>query len=83
MYACKANYRQILQVHIAPVHVHIFLWKQAKDSARFTLSSRVFHRKFPLRDMPLFTVEGGVEDIEGGLPLNICHSRGDRSKIGS
>lgn len=32
-------------------HLHILFWKHAEVFPRFTLSSRVFHRKLPLKDI--------------------------------
>ena len=41
----------ILHVHLAPDHLPIIFWKHTKVFSRFMLSSRVFHKRLPLKDI--------------------------------
>ena len=50
-YVGTVAYWHILQVHLAPDHLPILFWKHAKVFLRFMLSSRVFHKKLPLKDI--------------------------------
>ena len=50
-YVGTVVYWHILQVHLAPDHLPILFWKHAKAFSRFMLSSRVFHKKVPLKDI--------------------------------
>ena len=50
-YVGTVVYWHILQVHLAPDHLHILFYKHAKVYSRFMLSSRVFHKRLPLKDI--------------------------------
>ena len=50
-YVGTVFYWHILQVHLAPDHLPILFRKHAKVFSRFMLSSRVFHKRLPLKDI--------------------------------
>ena len=50
-YVGMAVYWNILQVHLVPDHLPILFWKRTKVLSRFMLSSRVFHKRLPLKDI--------------------------------
>jgi len=50
-YVGTVVYWHILQVHLAPDHLPILFWKHANVFSRFVLSSRVLHKRLPLKDI--------------------------------
>ena len=50
-YVGTVAYWHILQAHLAPDHLPILFWNHAKDFSRFMLSSRVFYKRLPLKDI--------------------------------
>ena len=84
-YVGTVVYRHILQVHLAPDHLPILCWKHAKVFSRFMLSSRVSHKRLPLKDIesrPKFIVlpDGSLHKF---CVYGSCHKvdRGGRNLI--